>query len=264
MQPEIHLGGLTLQTFGICFAAGFLVAAAVLARYLREVGKPSDWAYEAMLAALIGGLVGSRLDFMAENWDVVKGDLFGNLFSGSGLVWYGGAIGGAIGVLAWAWWRGLFGVFACDMAAVPLAVGYAFGRIGCQLSGDGDYGKAWDGPWAMSYPNGTEPTTQNVHPTPIYETLAMGLIAYALWRVRHRFRPGILFALYLVLAGLERLLVEFIRRNDDVLLGLTQAQLISLGMMIAGGIWIAVIHRRYGTLERPDAAPSGAEPAPAG
>ena len=93
---------------------------------------------------------------------------------------------------------------------------YAIGRIGCQLAGDGDYGKAWDGPWAMAYPDGTVPTTEEVHPTPVYETLVMGLVAWFLWRMRDSYRPGGLFALYLVLAGAERFLVEFLRRNDPV------------------------------------------------
>ena len=66
----------------------------------------------------------------------------------------------------------------------------------------------------MSYPDGTVPTDEQVHPTPVYETLAMGLVAWLLWRWRDRFRPGVLFALYLVLSGLERFLVEFVRRND--------------------------------------------------
>ena len=98
VQPEIHLGPLTLQTFGIMFALGFLAAGALVARRLEEWGKPRDWAYELVLCALVGGLVGARLDFIIENYDSVKDDLLGNLFSGSGLVWYGGAIGGAIGV----------------------------------------------------------------------------------------------------------------------------------------------------------------------
>ena len=113
-------------------------------------------------------------------------------------------------------------------------------RFVCQLSGAGDYGTAWDGPWAMAYPDGTEPTTETVHPTPIYETLAMGLVTYVLWRLRFAFRPGLLFALYLVLAGAERFLIEFIRRNDDVAVGLTEAQLISVAMILAGGVWLAV------------------------
>src|SRR5215216_6507008 len=98
MQPEIHLGPVTLQTFGIMFALGFVAAAAVLARRLKEIRKPTDWAYEVIIAGLVGGLVGARLDFVIENYGDVNGDLLGNLFSGSGLVWFGGAIGGAIGV----------------------------------------------------------------------------------------------------------------------------------------------------------------------
>ena len=213
MLPEIHLGPLTLQTFGICFALAFIAAGALIWRRLEELGKPVDWAYEMGFAALLGGLVGSRLDFIVENYSDVKDDLLGNLFSGSGLVWYGGAIGGAIGVLLWAWWRGFLSLALLDLAAPALALGYAIGRCGCQLSGDGDYGKAWDGPWAMSYPDGTVPTDTTVHPTPVYETLAMGLVALVLWRLRDRFTNGLLFALYLLLAGTERFLVEFIRRN---------------------------------------------------
>jgi phosphatidylglycerol:prolipoprotein diacylglycerol transferase len=131
-----------------------------------------------------------------------------------------------------------------DLTAVPLTVGYAVGRIGCQVSGDGDYGRAWDGPWAMAYPHGTVPTHTPVQPTPIYETLAMGLIAYALWRLRHRFRPGILFALYLVLTGIERFLVELIRRNPADVLGITQPQFISVIAVAAGVGWIATVIRR--------------------
>jgi len=242
--PEIHIGPLTLQTFGICFALAFLAAGALIGKRFVEIQKPVDWAYEMGFAALIGGIVGSRLDFILENYDQVKDDLLGNIFSGSGLVWYGGAIGGAIGVFLWAWWRGFLTLALLDVAAPALALGYAIGRCGCQLSGDGDYGKAWDGPWAMAYPDGTVPTDQTVHPTPVYETLTMGLVALILWRLRDRLKAGLLFALYLLLAGSERLLVEFIRRNDDVALGLTQAQLISVGMIIAGAVWLTLGLRR--------------------
>ena len=138
------------------------------------------------------------------------------MFGGSGLVWYGGAIGGAIGVLIWAHFRGMVNLGLLDLCSAPLALGYAIGRIGCQVSGDGDYGIPWNGPWAMAYPDGTVPTKVKVHPTPIYETLAMCLLAWALWVLRDRYRPGVIFGLYLVGAGLERFLVEFIRRNDAV------------------------------------------------
>jgi len=255
MQPELEIGPLTLQTFGIMFALGFVAAGALVARRLKELGKPVDWAYEMIFAALIGGIVGARLDYVIQNYDSVSDDLFGNIFSGAGLVWFGGAIGGAIGVLLWARWRRMLDLSLLDICAPGLAIGYAVGRIGCQLSGDGDYGIPWDGPWAMAYPDGTEPTDVPVHPTPIYETLAMGLVTYVLWRLRFSFRPGLLFALYLVLAGVERFLVEFIRRNDEVALGLTQAQLLSLVMIVAGGAWLAVKANR-GELRAGPAAPA--------
>ena len=246
MQPEIHIGPLTLQTFGICFAAAFLAAGAVVGKRLREWDKPADWAYEVLFCALVGGVVGARLDYLIQNYDDVSDDLLGNLFSGAGLVWYGGAIGGAIAVVLWAWRRGMLDVALLDLCAAPLALGYAIGRIGCQLSGDGDYGQPWDGPWAMSYPDGTVPTDVTVHPTPVYETLAMGTVALLLWRWRDRFRTGALFALYLVFAGVERLLVELIRRNDSVIAGLTEPQLLSIAMIAIGGAWMAMLARSGG------------------
>ncbi len=254
MYPELHLGPVTLQTFGLMFALAFLAAGALIAKRLDEIGKPVDWAYELCFSALAGGIVGSRVYFLVQNYDSVKHDLLGKLFSGAGLVWYGGAIGGALAVVIWAHYRGFLGLVLLDLCAPALALGYAIGRCGCQLSGDGDYGKAWNGPWAMSYPDGTVPTDQTVHPTPIYETLAMGLGAWILWQLRDRFRAGVLFAIYLVYAGAERFLVEFLRRNDAAALGLTAAQLESLAMAIAGIAWICVVKRRHGNLGRPGAA----------
>lgn len=238
MQPEIQIGPVELKTFGLCFAAGFIIAAAVLARHLKELGKPVDWAYEMIFAGLVGGVVGSRLDYVLQNWDDVSDDLLGNVFSGSGLVWFGGLVGGAVGVVLWAWRRGFLGLQLLDVAAVPLTIGYAVGRVGCQLSGDGDYGVESDLPWAMAYPDGTVATTEEVHPTPIYESLAMGIIALALWRLRGRLAPGMLFALYLVLTGVERLLVEFVRRNDEVAVGLTLPQVISVALITVGTAWL--------------------------
>lgn len=244
MLPEIHLGPLTLQTFGISFALAFIAAGALVARRLEELGRPRDWAYEALFAALVGGLIGGRIDYVIQNWDSVSDDLVGGLFGGTGLVWLGGVVGGAVAVLLWARWRGCLDLRLVDTAGPALALGNAIGRVGCQLSGDGDYGSATDMPWGMAYPEGTVPTTEEVHPTPIFESIAMGLIALVLWQLRDRVRPGALFALYLVLAGTERLLIEIIRRNDPVLLGLTQAQVISVLMIAGGAIWLAAMRGR--------------------
>ncbi len=244
MQPEIHLGPLTLQTFGLMMGLGFVVAGMLASRQLSELGRPPDWAYEMVFAALVGGIVGARLWSVIENWDEASDDVFGSLFSGAGLVFYGGLLGGALAVLGWARWRGALDLKTVDLVAPGLAAAYAIGRIGCQLAGDGDYGKDWDGPWAMAYPDGTVPTTDEEHPTPVYETLAMGLVAWFLWRRRHSMRPGGLFALYLVLSGAERFLVEFLRRNDRVVAGLTVPQLVALAMVAAGVVWLA--HLRSG------------------
>jgi phosphatidylglycerol:prolipoprotein diacylglycerol transferase len=248
MKPEFHLLGISIKTFGVAFALGFAACGAVVARRLRELGKPVDWAYEIIFAALIGGVVGARVYYLIQNYNQVKHDLIGNAFSGSGLVWYGGAIGGAIAVVAWMRWRRVLSLWMLDLCAVALALGYAIGRIGCQVSGDGDYGIRSDLPWAMGYPHGTVPTAPGVtvQPTPIYETVAMALLAYALWRLRDRVRPGVVFALYLLLSGLERLLVEFIRRNHEVLVGLTAPQLESVGLCLIGLAWLATLVRGRG------------------
>jgi phosphatidylglycerol:prolipoprotein diacylglycerol transferase len=227
---------------------GFVACGAVVARRLREMDRPVDWAYEITFAALIGGVIGARVYYLIENSSSLHGSVLGNIFSGSGLVWYGGAIGGAIGVIGWMRWRGVLELRMLDMCATALALGYAIGRIGCQVSGDGDYGIRSTLPTAMGYPHGTVPTPPGVTvlPTPIYETVAMCLLAYGLWRLRDRVRPGVIFALYLVGSGLERLLVEFIRRNEAVALGLTAPQLESIVLILIGSAWLWLMARRDG------------------
>jgi phosphatidylglycerol:prolipoprotein diacylglycerol transferase len=245
---HVHILGLTIQTFGVFFALNFVAWGALAARRLTELGKPPDWAFEMVVAAVVGGLIGARGYWLLQNHGQLEGSLLGNVFGGSGLIWYGGLAGGAVAVLLWARWRGFFNLQLVDIAGPGLALGYAIGRIGCQVSGDGDYGKASHLPWAMGYPDGTTPTDPGVtvQPTPIYETVSMGLVAWLLWSWRDRFRPGVLFALYLVLGGVERLLVEFVRRNDHVALGLTAAQLESIALIVLGAGWLAIAHRRGG------------------
>jgi phosphatidylglycerol:prolipoprotein diacylglycerol transferase len=243
--PDIDILGISLKTFGIFFALNFVVWGAVAGRRLRELGRPEEWAYEMVLVAVAGGLIGAKLYYVVQH----PGDLsFSGIVSGSGLVWYGGLLGGVVLMLAWAWWRGFLGLHLCDIAGVCIPLGYAVGRIGCQVSGDGDYGKASDLPWAMAYPKGVVPTTEEVGPTPIYETFTMGLVALLLWSLRDRVRPGVIFGLYLILAGIERFLVEFVRRNAETSIGLTGAQIWSVAMVVLGIVWLAVLRSRHGGL----------------
>jgi phosphatidylglycerol:prolipoprotein diacylglycerol transferase len=269
--PHLHIFGITIQTFGVFFALNFIAWGMLAARRLKELGQPPDWAYEAVFAAIVGGLVGARGYYLVQNANQLHGGILSNVFSGSGLIWYGGFVGGIVVVGLWALWRwrptGLgFGRLA-DIAAYCLPLGYAIGRIGCQVSGDGDYGTPSHLPWAMGYPHGTVPTPPGVtvQPTPIYETLIMGTVALVLWRLRERFRPGVLFAIFLVVYGLERFLIEFIRRNHNLpdahLVGaLDAAQVESLVALAIGVAWVALAAWRGG-LRR--AAQAAAEPAPA-
>jgi phosphatidylglycerol---prolipoprotein diacylglyceryl transferase len=248
MKPEIELLGISIKTFGVIFALGFLACGMLIARRLRELRMPVDWSYEIVFAALLGGVVGARGYYLIQNYGEVKHDLLASIFSGSGLVWYGGAISGAIAVLIWMRRHDALQLRLLDMLATALALGYAIGRIGCQVSGDGDYGIRSSLPWAMGYPHGTLPTPPGVRvqPTPIYETVAMCLLAYVLWQLRDRVRPGVVFALYLVGSGLERFLVEFIRRNKEVLVGLTAPQLESLVLLAIGLLWLGLLARGRG------------------
>ncbi|MGH2907379.1 MAG: prolipoprotein diacylglyceryl transferase family protein, partial [Solirubrobacterales bacterium] len=132
MYPEIHLGPLTLQTFGLMFALAFIVSGWIIAKRLKELDAPVDWSYELILAAAIGGLIGAKLWYSMQSgeWSLSQ------VFSGSGLVWYGGALGGALGVALFSKWRGILNLTMLDMCAPALAAGYAVGRIGCQLCYD--------------------------------------------------------------------------------------------------------------------------------
>lgn len=251
MLPEIDLGPITIQTFGLMVALAFVASGVIIAHRLRELKAPADWAYEIVLAAALGGLLGAKLWYALEQGDWS----FDQLFSGSGLVWYGGALGGAGAVCLYARWRGMLNWTLFDLCAPALAAGYAIGRIGCQLSGDGDYGKPTDSWWGMGYPNGTVPTPPgvNVHPTPIVETVTMALLAYMLWRLRDRFSAGVLFGWYLIGSSAERFLIEFLRRNDAVAAGLTSAQIVSVGMAAIG---VAIILARRDAPAEPSQAAS--------
>src|SRR5258707_7415469 len=96
MLVHVDVFGVSLNPFGIVFALAFLACGLLIARRLRELGKPVDWAYEMVFAALVGGVVGSRVYFIAQN-GTGRG-LTNTLFSGSGLILYSGVVGGALAV----------------------------------------------------------------------------------------------------------------------------------------------------------------------
>jgi phosphatidylglycerol:prolipoprotein diacylglycerol transferase len=252
MLPVLfRLGPLEVHSYGVMIAIASLLAGYVLRIELERRTGRGDAAVAITVAALVGGFVGARLYFLGEHLGHVS--VFGPV-SGAGFTWYGGVIGGAGAVLLVARRRLVPALDLLGAAAPALALGYGVGRIACQLAGDGTYGTPTDLPWAMSYPHGVVPTNQLVHPTPVYETLASLVIFALLWRLRRRISALRLFGLYLVLAGVERFLVEFIRRNEHVLGGLSQPQLFAAALACVGAFLL--VTAPGGTL--PDLVPSRA------
>lgn len=240
MYPTLFtVFGIPVDAFWASVAAGFLVALLVVRSELQRLGRDRGAAYDLIFWAYVGGFVGARLFLIVTEWETFQRDPWTLLFSGSGWVWQGGVLGGAVAVLWKARRLGLpFGEVA-DIAALALAIGQAIGRIGCQLSGDGDYGIPTDLPWGMAYPDGVVPTSERVHPTPIYESLACLAIFTVLWRRRGvPHVPGARFGEYLVYSGAMRVAVEVVRRNPAVALGLTVAQWVGLLSIAVGAVLI--------------------------
>lgn len=240
MYPFLfEIGSFRLPSFGLMVALGFLAALQVLQREFKRQGIDPELGSSIITYGMLGGLAGAKLYFVLfELPDASWEENLGALFSGSGLTWYGGFAVAAGAIIWMIRRRGAPLLRVMDAAGIALALGYAIGRIGCQLAGDGDYGVPTDLPWGMAYPDGVVPTLEKVHPAPVYETL-MGLgITGGLWALRRRLEtPGLLFCLYLILAGLARFLVEFIRLNPEALWGLSAAQWISLAMIAVGIGW---------------------------
>lgn len=237
MRPVlISFGEFDVSSYGLSKALAILAAGWLLGRELRRIGRDPELAWPLAIGGGVGGFAGAKLYYLAEQG--LAGTLSAHDFGGAGFTWFGGLIGGALTVLVIAHRNQLSAGLIAGLAAAPLAVGYGIGRLGCLLAGDGTYGTPSSLPWAMSFPEGTVPTTQMVHPTPLYEALAAFAVAALIWRLRSRLRPLALFAIFAVLEGSARFLVEFIRLNDSVVGGLSQAHLWSL-VLIAVGIAIA-------------------------
>ncbi|WP_084073806.1 prolipoprotein diacylglyceryl transferase [Demequina sp. NBRC 110052] len=242
MLPVLFsIGGLDVQSYGVSKALAALVAAYLLGRAFRTRGLEPDDAHAMVMWATIWGFVGGKIYFLLEHADQLSWHHLG----GAGFTWYGGLIGGVATFLIMIRRRHLPAATVIDAAAIPLALAYGIGRLGCWLSGDGTYGKPTDLPWGETYPQGMVPTEVPVHPTPLYESLAALVIVAILWTVRRLpLRPLQLFGAYLILSGISRFLVEFLRINEPALLGLTQPQLWSLASVIGGAAIIVAAQRR--------------------
>ncbi len=237
MVPFIHIGPLQFGTYGIMLATG-LFAGFVLLRAELFRRRIRANAYAIILVIGVTGFITSKLYKVVDTPSVyLQHPLL--LLSPVGFTFYGAVMGGLVAAAFLARHYRISFLTFLDVVASGAALGYGIGRLGCLLAGDGDYGIPTSLPWGMSFPHGLVPTYVPVHPTPVYELLAAALIAFYLWNrgqasIQHRIQPGRVFAEYLLLTGLARFLVEFIRRNPHGWLGLTNAQQVAIVSMAAG------------------------------
>jgi phosphatidylglycerol:prolipoprotein diacylglycerol transferase len=238
LYPFIHIGPLTLGSYGLMVAIGLICGFFILRADFARRGISAD--AEAIIGITgLAGLVGSRLYHLLESPAEFFADPWPQLFSTMGFAFVGAIIGGFFALVLLAKRFRMSMLLMLDAASPAAAIGYGIGRIGCLISGDGDYGIPTSLPWGMSFPNGIVPTTERVHPTPVYEFLVAVLISWILWRLGARCLKthapnGIIFATYLVLTGIARFLVEMIRINPRSFYGLTNAQAASVVSVIAG------------------------------
>ena len=255
MYPTlVRIGSFEITTFGLMMFLAFVAAGWVLTRQFRRYGLSDELASTMVMAAALGGIAGAKIYFAILNRD------WHELFARAGLVWYGGLIGGLLACSYVIIRNKVDWLVAADAGAPAVAIGYSLGRIGCFLVGD-DYGGPTNGWWGIAFPKGSPPTTARalrdfgvrvsagvpdeailrVHPTQIYESLAaLAMFAILMWVVRKPHPKGRAFALFLVMMGIERFLVEIVRAKDDRFLGpFTIAQLISVILVIVGSVMLA-------------------------
>lgn len=240
MIPYLHLWSFNLPTFGLMLWVAAVSAAFVMDRSFRRARVTAD-ALSMVAITVVIGIVGAKLwhvidtpnEFREFGWPV--------LWARDGYAWYGGLLFGIGALLFQGWWAKIGMLRTLDLTAPAAAIGQGIGRIGCFLSGDGCYGIPTKLPWGMSFPHGLDPTPLgvHVHPTPLYEMAAYLLIGgWLWWRLGKQSSTGSIVGQYLLLCGIARFLVEFIRRNPKVLWGLTNAQLASAGCVVVGIILI--------------------------
>jgi phosphatidylglycerol---prolipoprotein diacylglyceryl transferase len=254
MIPYLHLGNFELPTFGLMLWLAAVCAAFVLQRNFKRHGVTAD-ALTIVAAATLAGVLGAKIwhelehpvdlgNTLASLWHELRvnprafvPDFFE--FVRAGYAWFGGMVAGIVVLLWMARSAKIKPLTMLDLAAPSAAIGYGVGRIGCHLAGDGDYGIATNLPWGVSYVHGIVATPPGVlvHPTPLYECIyGLALGGYLWWRGGKALPTGRIVGEYLVLAGIGRFLVEFIRINPKVLFGLSNAQFASLGAVAAGAI----------------------------
>jgi len=252
---------LAIYSFGLMLVIAFYACYFLLEKDLKELGHDEKLASDIIFWSALGGIIGSKIYHVIENLDQIlaSSNPLSMIFSGSGLVFLGGLIGAVVAVTIVLNKYEVSWLKFADQLAPLILLGYAIGRLGCFLVGD-DYGIPSNLPWAMSFPEGLPPTTTSVfeyqfpwvdisglpagvikvHPTQMYETLICSILFYLLWSKRNNILvPGSLFFQYLILAGSERFVIEFLRTNEKYVFDIfSGAQILSILMIIIGSYFL--------------------------
>ncbi len=257
MFPTLfRIGPFVLDSYGFFMAVGFVVADYVIIRQCRDRGMDGIYSFSLAVWLVIGAIPTSRLLYILDNWSFFKVDPKSMIFTTSGWVWYGGVVGGILALFLASRFYMVSFLVTADLCVPALAIGEAIGRIGCFTSGDGDWGTPTTLPWGVAFPDaviGWGPGTVlkldshwnlvtgyfpgvRVHPAMLYETVLYTIVFFVLWTTRTSKPDGRTFYRYLVLAGAARFIVEFWRINRRVLWMFSQAQLISVALVLLGGI----------------------------
>jgi prolipoprotein diacylglyceryl transferase len=254
MIPYLHIGPFNIPTFGLMVALALVTSGYILQADFNRRGMNAD-AFLMITIAGLAGILGAKLYHLLESPAELFADPFHLFFSRYGFAWFGGFLGG-FGALLLLGRRAKLPLLEFLDACSPAAsFGYAIGRIGCFLSGDGDYGKPTSLPWGMSFPSGVVPTTDRVHPTPLYELIVWCGIGALLWHMgskatRGPKAKGEIFCNYLILTGIARFLVEIIRINPRSFLGMSNAQVVSLLSILAGAVLLWRLKSQFHTLKK--------------
>jgi phosphatidylglycerol---prolipoprotein diacylglyceryl transferase len=237
MYPYIQIGPVVLGTYGIILGLAFVCAWKVLQANLRRHNLEDRLAADVVLLLGLSGIVGSKLYHVLETPSQLLAHPFTTLFGSGGFAWFGGFLAGVLTLWLLARHLHVPTLMLMDLVSPSAALGYGIGRLGCLLAGDGDYGTTTSLWLGMTFPNGLVPTAEYVHPTPIYESLVSLLVFYYLWRASGNvLSHGNILARYLLLTGTARFLVEFIRVNPRPFLGLSNAQIVSLLLLVGAVI----------------------------
>jgi phosphatidylglycerol---prolipoprotein diacylglyceryl transferase len=264
LYPDLFkIGDFVITSFGLMMFLSFLTAAWITGAQLRRYGLPKELAWDMLAWCALGGIAGAKLYYLLLHWEALLANPMGELLSRGGLVWYGGLIGGVLAYYLQVRARKLPVATMYDATAPALALAYVVGRFGCFLVGD-DYGRYTDGPFGIAFPIGAPPSTAGilrsmgenvpahipdaavvpVHPTQLYEMGLASIMFVILWQVgaKRGLRVGQLFSLYMVLYGVERFGIEFVRAKSDRIflagIGFSTSQIMSVLLVALGAfLW---------------------------